>query len=416
MNLGYLKNEIFLRRRRTLSTVIGLSIGVALLVIVNALSAAYREAARAPLREIGADITVQRSGNVPKTLTGAMFPCSTVTIRKEELARIAELPGVVGIGRAVLLWVFDPRQAWIVLGVEEKNSVGPAVLDRAVTQGRFLGSGKEEAVVETAYARRFGIKVGDTVSLSDRRLRVVGLLDASKAPKIAVANIYVPLVEAQSMAAASGQVQSVSPFAPEDVNLVFIKADQAKVPALSSELRHMLGKNAAIASSDSFLKLLGSVFAVSDKFAVAASLIALLVSVLISFKTMAGNVVERTREIGVLKAVGWTGRNVMSQILAESLVQGLLGGILGLALGFVVAFGLSFLTVAIPIPWEMSPAPHFLPGGGDQIFKTLNLPVRVPWSLAAIAALLSLAVGGVTGGLLTGAVSRIKPSEVLRNE
>jgi putative ABC transport system permease protein len=416
MNLRFLKSELYRNKRRTVSTIVGLSIGVALLIIVNALSMAYREAARAPLEEIGADITVQRSGNVPKDLTGAVFPCSAVTIRDEEVMRISALPGVVGIGKAVLLWVFDPHRARIVLGIEPQNSVGPAVLRNAVTEGRFLGPNRSEALVETAYARRFGIKVGDLLSLADRRLTVVGLLDASKAAKIAIANVYVPLAEAQGLAASSDKVQSVSPFDPRDVNLLFIRAEQTKVPALSSTLRTLLGKQAAIGTSDSFLKLLGSIYAVSDKFTVIASLIALLASALIAFKTMAGNIVERAREIGVLKAVGWTGRNVMSQIMAESLVQGFMGGLLGFAVAVIVTFGLSFMAVDIPIPWEMSPVPHFLPGGGNRTFKTLALPIHIPWTLAASAMLLSLVIGVVTGGLLIGTVSRIKPSEVLRHE
>ena len=131
------------------------------------------------------------------------------------------------------------------------------------------------------------------------------------------------------------------------------------------------------------MKLLGSLFALSDKFTMAASLIAIIVAVLIAFKTMAGNIAERAREIGVLKAVGWTNRNVVTQLLAESIIQCLLAGLLGLLVALVAAFGLSFIKVNIPIPWEMSPTPHFLPGGGDQIFKTLRLPVHVPWTLAA---------------------------------
>ena len=66
MNLHYLINELYYQRRRTLAAIIGLSIGIALLIILNALSAAYRQAAHAPLKEIGADITVQRPGNVPE--------------------------------------------------------------------------------------------------------------------------------------------------------------------------------------------------------------------------------------------------------------------------------------------------------------------------------------------------------------
>jgi lipoprotein-releasing system permease protein len=416
MNLRYLKNELYHQKRRTLAAVIGLSIGIALLIILNAVAMAYRRAARVPLQEIGADITVQRSGDVPKDLTEAVFPCSAVTIRDEEVKRTEALPGVRGIGKAVLLWVFDPNRAWIVLGIEQQNPVGPSLLRNAVIEGRFLKEGKPEALVEVSYARQFGIKVGDTISIAKREYPVAGLIDASRAAKIAVANVYLPLSEAQRLAASSAQVQAVSPFDPADVNLLFIKADEPRIPELSSALRTIMGTNATIGTPDSFLKLLGSLFALSDKFILAASLIAVLVAVLIAFKTMAGNMTERARDIGVLKAVGWISRNIVTQVLAESVVECIMAGILGLLIALVAAYGLSFLKVNIPIPWEMSPKPHFLPGGGDQIFKTLRLPVSVPWTLASFSILLSTLIGCLTGALLGRNISKIKPSEVLRHE
>ncbi|MCJ7496021.1 MAG: ABC transporter permease [Deltaproteobacteria bacterium] len=416
MNLHYLGKELYYQKRRTLTAILGLSIGIALLVILNALSMAYRQAAHAPLQAIGADISVQRPGDVPKDLAGAVFPCSAVTIRQAEVEKIQGLSGIRGMGKAVLLWVFDPNRAWIVLGIEQENSVGPAILRSAVTEGRFLQEGTSEAMVEVAYARQFGIKVGDTISVAEKRYPVVGLIDASQAAKIAVANVYLPLVEAQNLAASSEQLQSVSPYNPGDVNLLFIKADQEKITSLAASLKGILGQKATVATPDSFLKLLGSLFALSDKFTLAASLIAIIVAILIAFKTMAGNIAERAREIGVLKAVGWTNRNVVTQLLMESVVQCFLAGILGLLIALVVAFGLSFMKVSIPIPWDMAPTPHFLPGGGDQIFKTLRLPIHVPWTLASFAFVLSVVIGGMTGGLLGRQIAKIKPSEVLRHE
>src|SRR3989304_10081255 len=148
MNLHYLMNELYYQKRRTLTALLGLSIGIALLIILNALSMAYRQAAHAPLKEIGADITVQRPGDVPKDLSGAVFPCSAVTIRKEEIEKIQKLPGVRGVGTGLLLWVFDPNRAWIVLGIEKENSIGTSLLRSSVTEGRFLEEGKSEALVE----------------------------------------------------------------------------------------------------------------------------------------------------------------------------------------------------------------------------------------------------------------------------
>jgi putative ABC transport system permease protein len=416
MNLRYMAKELYYQRRRTLMSILGLSIGIALLIILNSLSLAYRQAARIPLKEIGADITVQRSGDVPKELAGAVFPCSAVTIRKDEVEKIQKLPGVRGIGTGLLLWVFDPNRAWIVLGVEKDNSIGPSLLRSSVTEGRFLEGDKPEAVVEQAYARQFGIKLNDTISVAEHKFPVVGFIDASRAAKIAIANLYLPLKEAEDLAASSEELQSVSPYAPGDVNLLFIKADEEKINGLASEMKGILGSKATVATPDSFLKLLGSLFALSDKFTLAASLIAIIIAVLIAFKTMAGNIAERAKEIGVLKAVGWTNRNVVSQLMSESVIQCFMAGILGLLIAFVASFGLSYMKVNIPIPWEMSPTPHFLPGGGDQIFKTLRLPVHVPWNLAFFGILLSIIIGGMTGGLLGRHISKIKPSEVLRHD
>jgi len=416
MNLHYLMNELYYQKRRTLTAILGLSIGIALLIILNALSMAYRQAAHAPLKEIGADITVQRPGDVPKDLAGAVFPCSAVTIRQSEVEKIQGLPGIRGVGKALLLWVFDPTRAWIVLGIEQNNTIGPAILRSSVTEGRFIEEGKSEALVEVAYARQFGVKLGDTISVADKKFPVVGFIDASRAAKIAVANVYLPLAEAQQMAASSKGLQSVSPYDPGDVNLLFIKADQEKITPLAASLKDILGKKATVATPDSFLKLLGSLFALSDKFTLAASLIAIIVAILIAFKTMAGNIAERAREIGVLKAVGWTNRNVVTQLLMESVVQCFLAGILGLLIALVVAFGLGFMKVNIPIPWDMAPTPHFLPGGGDQIFKTLRLPIHVPWTLALFSFVLSVVIGGMTGALLGRQIAKIKPSEVLRHE
>jgi putative ABC transport system permease protein len=408
--------ELYYQRRRTMIAVFGLSIGIALLIILNALSIAYREAAQIPLKEIGADITVQRAGDVPEELSGAVFPCSAVTLRNDEVEKISKLPGLKGMGKALLLWVFDLDRAWIVLGFERENPIGPAVLKYSIAEGRFLENEKAEALVEVAYARQFGIKVGDTLSISGREFPVVGLVDASRATKIAVANVYLPLKEAEELAVVSKQLQSVSPYAHDDVNLLFIKADQDKISSIASSMKTILGDRAAVATPDSFLKLLGSLFALSDKFTMVASLIAIVVAILIAFKTMAGNIAERAKEIGVLKAVGWTNRNVIFQLMGESVVQCFMAGVLGLFIALVAAYGLSFMNVSIPIPWEMSPTPHFLPGGGDQIFKTLRLPVTVPWSLAIFAILLSVIIGGMTGGLLGRHIAKIKPSEVLRHD
>lgn len=416
MRFSFVWREIYLRRRRHLTAILGLAVGVALLIILQALADAYQEAARAPLAEIGADILIQRSGDVPQELRGAVFPCSAVTIRSQEVEPIRRLPGVRAMGQALLLWVFDSDRFMMVLGLDPANGLGPGKLRHFVIKGRFLEGNGPQALVDGAYAKEQQIEVGDTVTILGTPYPVVGLVDGSRAAKIGVANVYLPLPEAQALAAASPQVQGVSPFAVDDVNLLFLVVDQEAVPGLVVALRNTLGDKAAVATPASFLRQLNNLFALSDKFASATSIIVIIVTFLLVFKTIAGGIQERAREIGVLKCLGWTNANITGQLLAESLAVCLLAGFIGVCCAGLVCFGLSFQELHIPIPWEMNPTPHFLPGGGDPIVKTLRLPVHLSWPLISMALTLSLIVGGCTSVLCVGRITRIKPSEVLRHE
>ena len=416
MRLSYLFKELYYRRRRTAAAVAGLSIGIALLVLINALSVAFRETGSAPLKAIGADISIQRAGDVPQELDGAVFPCSAVTIHQDEVDRIGKLPGVKGLGSAVLFWNFSPDSFAIVLGLDPENSVGPGILRNHLMAGRFFNGNEPAALAEATYAEHNHLKIGDMVTLGERKYPLIGLVDVSAAAKIAVANLYLPLSEAQKIASASPQVQAVSPFEAGDVNLLFLTADPENIKGLRDSIKQIMGPQATVATPETFLKKLGNLFALSDKFALAASIIAIVVCSLIVLKTMAGNINERAREIGILKSLGWTNHNVTAQIMGESLVQCFLGGVIGLIIAFILSLGLSFLQIKIPIPWDMSPNPHFLPGGGDPIFQTLSLPVTVPLSLAVFALVLSLVIGGLAGGLLSRTIAKIKPAEVLRHE
>ena len=416
MNLRYLGKELYHRKRRTLTAVFSLAVGIAILITINALSKAYNEAARMPLKEIDADMIVQRAGNVPENLVGPVFACSAVTIKKDEVSQIRRLQGIQGFGQALLIWVFDTDRFTIVLGFDPDNPVGPGALRTQVTQGKFLEKGKHQALAEVSYAENYNIQIGDKVTVGGKVYQISGIVDASRATKIAVANIYLDMDDAQKMAKESKLVQNVSPFESKDANILFIKAEPKQIDALALSIKRIMGEKVSIATSASFLKQLGNLFSLSDKFSLATSLIALVITILIVLKTMAGNLAERENEIGILKAVGWSNKDVVSQLLGESIIQCLAGGVLGLIFSLIAASLLGLIQVNIPIPWEMSPTPHFLPGGGDPVFKTLQLPVTISWRLAAFSIILSTTIGAVTGGLLSRHISRIKPSEVLKNE
>lgn len=416
MRLMSVWSEIRLRRRRHLTSILGLAVGVALLLVIHALSLGYKEATRLPLREIGADISIQRSGDVPEELNGVVFPCAAVTITRSEVDAVKKMPGVRAVAESLLLWVFDGDRFMLIIGLEPENNLGPGNLKNFLVDGAFLGAEGNLAVVDATYARDENIKVGDTVTVLDREYRVTGVVDASRTSKMVKAHIYLPLREAQALAMASPQVQAVSPFGPDDVNVVFLLAENESLSGLSESIQSVMGDKVVVSTPETFLQTLGSLFALSDKFALATSVIVMVITLLLVFKTIASGIQERAREIAALKCLGWRNGNILRQLLAETLAQCLLAGLLGVVVAVVACWLLSFQTLNIPIPWEMSPTPHFLPGGSDAIFKTVRLPVGLSWPMAVFAVLLALVVGAVTCLLCTGRITKIKPSEVLRHE
>ena len=408
--------EIKLRRRRHFTAILGISIGICLLLVLHALSGAYKEATKMPLKDIGADISIQRNGDVPENLDGVVFSCSAVTIRHDEVEAVRSMKGVRSVAQAVLLWIFQEDKFTMALGIEPDNPLGPGRLKNFVVKGAYLAGNTPQALVDESFARDQGLDVGGTVAVADRTYPVVGLVAASQASKMVLAHVYIPISEAQELAIASNGVQAVSPFDSQDVNVLFVLADQDAIPELSASLRQTFGNKTTIATPETFLRKLGILLALSDRFVAAIGFIVLMVTFLLVLKTVAGGVQERVREIAVLKCLGWTNGNIRWQIGAETLVQCLLAALIGIVLAAIVCLLLSFQTLDIPIPWEMNPIPHFLPGGGDPVFRTVHLPVVLFLPIIILALIVSLGVGTVTSLLCTSRIIKIKPSEVLRHE
>lgn len=415
MNLAYALAELRRRPGRTVAGVASVAVGVALLLSLQAYAAGYPQAARAPLTEIGSDVVAQRQGLVPKAFSGVLFPHSTSPLHREEIEAIRRLPGVEAVGEAVFFWDFELDGFLSGLGLDPAQGVGPGRLAAGVRSGRFLHPGDRGVVVlDESYARQFHLVPGDTVAIAGRSFQVVGLVDTSRAGQVANANAYIPLADAQALSRAAPNVQAVFDFRPDDANMLFIRANPAQGPAVAEAVRRLLGKEAIVTTPRSFDQVLGTTFALVDRFGLLVGLAGLLVATAGLLRTAAAGLLERRRDVGLMRAVGWRRRDVTRQLVIEATLTAGLGALVGILLALGVAWGLSLSRVTVPVPWELSPTPHFLPGGARQLAVMVPLAAKVGWLSALGAMALALLGGWLVSLWLARKAARINPVEVWR--
>ncbi|MBT5120574.1 MAG: ABC transporter permease, partial [Planctomycetes bacterium] len=306
MNVSYLFRELTRRSSRTLSAIFSVAIGITLFVSLQAYAGGYREAARAPLSEVGADITAQRQGDVPEGFTGILFPHSVAPLHRDEIEAIAELPGVEGITESLFFWSFEEDSFVAGLGFDPAADFGHGRLRAGLIEGRFLDvDDSGVTLVDASYATQNALSLGDMVIIIGNSFEIVGIVDTTRTGQIANANLYLPLADAQAMSAIAPNVLAVHDMRPDDANLIFIKSEQTQAEAVVAGAEAILGKKALVSSAESFGEQLSALFDLIDRFGVLVGLVAFLFAAGILVRAVVAGIWERRREIGMMRAVGW---------------------------------------------------------------------------------------------------------------
>jgi putative ABC transport system permease protein len=410
MNYRYVVQELRHHRHRTLVNILGIGVGIALFVAINAVSTAYQEAASLPFRSLGTDIVVQRpekrstdSTQPPASMRGIRLPFSNQVLSQDDLKQIETIEGIDSLAKSLLLWEFDKNGFRTIMGVDASQpSLGPVRAKEWIKEGRFPQK-QGEVLIEKHYAKFIHKKVGDDLEIGGKNHSVVGLLEIREGAQVASANMYLPLVDAQS----------VLNEGSDGVNVIFLRL---KSPSFLGQVKTDIAKKlngVSVTSSDSFMELMGGVSKISDQFSLLASIIAFGGATLLIIKTMLSNLVERSREIGVLKAVGWTEKDIQRQLMGEAFLQSLLGGIGGILIGYILSFLLGFLSVPVSTPWELNLVPAFAKNA-ETVTQSVRLPVSISFGLSAVSILLSLTAGGLASYAMGKRASRMKPAEILR--
>ena len=410
MYLPYVRSELRNRSQRTAVNVIGIAIGIGLYVAINAVAAAYQKAVMQPFAELGANLVVQKpekdvaAGAPPKTMRGIRLPFSNQPVTEAELRTLRSLDNVSGVSGSLLLWDFLPKGFGAISGIDLAHSeLGPVRVNEWVASGESLRN-PGDALVEKHFAKFHNLKVGDAIKLGDGTFNVVGLLEIKEGVQIAAANYYISLTDAQSLL----------PGLDGAVNVVYVSlGDPAALDSVKRSIASSM-PDLSVGSSDSFVEMMGGISLVSGWFSYAVSAIALAGAVLLVLKSMSASLVERLREIGVLKALGWTKRNIQAQLLGEAVAQCVLGGLLGIALGYLGAYLVGTFSIPLVSSWELNPLPAGAKLETEAAQTMMRLPVTFSWELLGVALLFSVLIGCLAAYILGRTTAKMKPSTILR--
>jgi putative ABC transport system permease protein len=397
MTFRYVLKELQHHHPRTLVNILGIAVGIALFVSINTIANAYQEAVSFPFRSIGADLVVQKAekreadaARVPTLMQGIRLPFSNQPLAPEETLKLSSVEGVADSASSLLLWEFDQGGFRTIMGVDlAQPSLGPVKVKEWLAEGRFPQQAGE-VVLEKHYARFHHTKLGEALTIGQRTFTVVGLLAIKEGAQIASANIYLPLTDARQLL---GQD-------PAAVNIVYLHLQN---PAFQDQVKSRIGKalpGLSVTSSDSSLELMGGVAKVSARFALLTSLVA--------------NLAARSNEIGILKAVGWTRKDIHKQLLVEALLQSLAGCLLGLIAGYLFAWLLGFVSIPASTPWQVNLLPAMAKGSEEAVPTVVQLHASISAQLVAASFLIAITTGLLASYFMGRRTLSMKPADILR--
>ncbi|MYE43612.1 MAG: FtsX-like permease family protein [Acidobacteria bacterium] len=405
---------IFANRLRSALTSLGLIIGVSSVIVLIAVGQGTQRGVTDQIRGLGTDlIFIESSAEATTSQTGALAGLEQSTLVQGDAAAIAAdgIPGVVAVAARVAV------DAQAVAGA---NNVGAQIVstssgyaevrDLAIRSGSFITPLHDE---DGALVAVLGARVADTLyegldpvgqevrlSFVGGRITlgfvVIGVLEEQGGASEANDQVFVPLsgtadrlrflyTPAGDLRVTQIDVQTASGAdeqrIKEDVTELLLLLHETPEPDFVIQSQDDL-ISAATEVSNTLSILLGSIAGIS-----------LLVGGIGVMNIMLVSVTERTREIGIRRAVGATAGDIVKQFVTEALTLSLFGGIVGVAIGIGASFALDGREL-----------------GGQEMTTLIQ-----PWSIA-MAFLVAAGVGFASGSYPAYRATTVDPIAALRNE
>ncbi len=304
---GTIVRSLMRRRTRSLLTVLGIGIAVAAVVALGGLVDGFAEqynaigsAGQIDLMAVEADISDMQYSAIDEGVA-------------KRIAALPEVESVSGVGIGIITHEEIPFV--FVQGYHPRDS---AISHFRILEGAPLNATRQAIVGRTA-AEGMDVEVGDTIDMMGSRFRIVGIFETGIA--LEDSGMVISLREAQALFGRPRKVTflGIKLRDPRQVESV-LKVLEERFPEIS------VSKTAEFAESLPDMQA-------ADAMIGAISFLAVLVGGIGMMNTVFMSVFERTREIGVLRALGWRKRRVLVTIMKESILLSAVGGVAGIVLG-----------------------------------------------------------------------------------
>ena len=308
--LGLIFKNLLRQPVRAGLTLLGISVGITTVVALGIITSGLKSTFSDVLTMAGADFMVAQDGSADLSFS---------TVPEGDEARVAQLPGVARAVPALMhITQMGGNPFFILMGFRPEDL---AFSPPRIVEGALLSAGAtDEIMLGDSAAAALGKGVGDTLTFGDRTFRVVGVYHAGALWEDNGAKTS--LAAAQDVAAKPGSISVIYVTVAEGASVKSVAA------SVERTFKHLasITNTGDVGKVDQGVRLL-------DAANLAISILAVGIGAIGVMNTMIMSVFERTREIGILRAVGWSGARVLRMILAESLMLCVVAAFAGSALG-----------------------------------------------------------------------------------
>ena len=355
-------------RMRSTLTMLGITIGVASITTILALSGGAGQVVSNQIDALGGNIAVIRPGTESETPLQdlAQFPSSqhfaASTLTETDLATIQDIPNVTAVAAMMILSgavkaeLSAPVNTTIVATTPELADISSL----EIQDGQFLDpnlSPYTAVIGPQLSVDIFGTEqsIGKNITVRGQKFTVIGILKRANNP---INYNGVDFDGAVIISKEAGRALNQGTLQIQQINVqtdTVGSLDQAIVDTNKALLKNHLGEaDFSVLSGDQIAQPSNRLFSAIAGTTTAIAAISLLVGGIGIMNIMLVSVAERTREIGIRKALGASNSDIVAQFLIESLALSIGGGISGYVIGYLVALGISTLLPFFPIfNWEI---------------------------------------------------------------